>query len=80
MLQNDLRNGHMELSLYLIYFNNGDTSDNIAILKRKNDNTFIVVRYIDIDEVNLTCQWGHAIEYDIETLKEAVDLFISKVR
>ena len=50
---------------------------NVAVLHRLNDNTFIVVNGITINEDN-TCSWNFAYEYDIEDGSDAMALMMSK--
>ena len=48
-----------------------------ALLKRLNDNSFVVCRGIEINE-DLTCQWGYALGY-FEHYDDAYLCFMDKV-
>ena len=74
-----LKNGFMTLELVSIHNYDATTyASNVAILKRltKTDETidYIVVRNLNIKENN-TCDWSHAIQYDITNLTDAARLF-----
>ena len=74
-----LTNGFMTLELVSIHNYDATTyANNVAILKRitKAGETidYVVVRNLRIKDNN-TCDWSHAIQYDIPSLTDASRLF-----
>lgn len=71
-------NGSMSCQVVSYHtFDMSDSGSNVAIVKRLNDNTFIVVRNLMVE--NGSGDWAYAIEYNIESLTEATQLFIKKI-
>ena len=76
-------NNGMKLDVISVHTDNITTGTNNAIVRRISaDNTtrdFAVVRNLTTDDTNNTCQWGYAYAYDLGSLTEATELFISKI-
>ena len=76
----ELTNNNMRLKLVsIVRFSEVDETDNISLLLRENDNTYIVVNGLEIDENHSTCTWAFAYSYCIETLEEGTELLTDKV-
>ena len=80
-----LFNNRMKLQLVSLHsFNTDlDTCFNVAILKRLTTNykliDYIVVRNLNINELDNSCDWANAIQYDIDNLTEATNIFINLI-
>lgn len=77
-----LTNNHLKLKLISLHSFSINNTSNVAILQRlfkDNDYDFVIVRNLLIDIDNLECEWANAIQYDIESLTEATNIFINLI-
>lgn len=71
-------NNFMKLTVESFIKDKTDKTCNYAVVNRLQDNTFIVVRNLTVDNESKTCTWGYAIEYDIKDASYATSLLIEK--
>lgn len=80
-----LNNNQMRCQLISLHSFNADINrcENVAIVRRLSHTfktiDYVVVRNLEINEIDLSCHWANAIQYNIESLTEATQLFINLI-